>query len=54
MSNAQTISAGVVLLTVIGIAYGGAFLLRVVGRTVPATTSNAPTSAPVTPTPGCS
>lgn len=36
MSNAQTISAGVVLLTVIGIAYGGAFLLRVVGRTVPA------------------
>ncbi|WP_420114872.1 hypothetical protein [Pseudactinotalea sp.] len=36
MSNVQTISAGVVLLTVIGIAYGGSFLLRVVNRTVPA------------------
>lgn len=36
MSNAQTISAGVVLLTVIGIAYGGSFLLRVVGRAVSA------------------
>lgn len=35
MSNAQTVSAGVVLLTVIGIAYGGSFLLRVVGRNVP-------------------
>lgn len=36
MSNTQTISAGVVLLTVIAIAYGGRFLLRVVDRTVPA------------------
>src|SRR5690606_18566904 len=36
MSNAQTISAGVVLLTVIAIAYGGSFLLRVVSRAVPA------------------
>lgn len=36
MSNAQTITAGVVLLTVIGITYGGSFLLRVVNRTVPA------------------
>lgn len=36
MSNVQTISAGVVLLTVIGIAYGGSFLFRVVNRTVPA------------------
>lgn len=36
MSNAQTISAGVILLTVIGIAYGGSFLLRVLNRTVPA------------------
>ncbi len=36
MSTSQTISAGVVLLTVIAIAYGGSFLLRVVNRTVPA------------------
>lgn len=36
MSDAQAISAGVVLLTVIAIAYGGSFLLRVVGRSVPA------------------
>lgn len=36
MSNSQTISAGVILLTVIGIAYGGSFLLRVLNRTVPA------------------
>lgn len=36
MSNVQTISAGVVLLTVIGIAYGGSFMLRVVNRRVPA------------------
>ena len=35
MSDTQTISAGVVLLTVIGIAYGGSFLLRVVNGTVP-------------------
>ncbi|NNG20318.1 hypothetical protein HJ590_12195 [Naumannella sp. ID2617S] len=32
MSNAQTISAGVVLLTVIGIAHGGRVLLRVVSH----------------------
>ncbi|GAB2621419.1 hypothetical protein [Pseudactinotalea suaedae] len=36
MTDVQTITAGVVLLTVIGIAYGGSFLLRVVNRTVPA------------------
>ena len=36
MSTSQTITAGVVLLTVIGIAYGGSFLLRVLSRTVPA------------------
>lgn len=36
MSDANFITAGVVLLTVIGIAYGGSFLLRVVGGTVPA------------------
>lgn len=29
MSNVQMITAGVVLLTVIGIAYGGSFLLRI-------------------------
>lgn len=34
MSNTQMISAGVVLLTVIGIAYGGSFLMRVVGGSV--------------------
>lgn len=36
MSDTQTISAGVVLLTAIGIAYGGSFLLRVVNGAVPA------------------
>ncbi|WP_017571205.1 hypothetical protein [Nocardiopsis halotolerans] len=36
MSSAQLISSGVVLLTVIGIAYGGTFLLRVAGGGVPA------------------
>lgn len=35
MSDAQVISAGVILLTVIAIAYGGSFLLRVVGGKVP-------------------
>lgn len=36
MSNAQMISAGVVLLTVIAIAYGGSFVLRVVTGSVSA------------------
>lgn len=36
MNNIQTVTAGVVLLTVIGIAYGGSFLLRVINRTAPA------------------
>ena len=34
MTSANLITAGVVLLSVIGIAYGGSFLLRVVGGTV--------------------
>lgn len=36
MTDVQTIIAGVVLLTVIGIAYGGSFMLRVINRTMPA------------------
>lgn len=36
LDNAHQIVAGVVLLTVIGIAYGGTFLLRVVRGGVPA------------------
>ncbi len=36
MSAATLISSGVVLLTVVGIAYGGTFLLRVVNGAVPA------------------
>lgn len=35
MTSASLITAGVVLLTVIGIAYGGTFLLRVVNGGVP-------------------
>jgi hypothetical protein len=35
LDNAHQITAGVVLLTVIGIAYGGTFLLRVVRGNVP-------------------
>lgn len=35
MANGQLINAGIILLTVIGIAYGGAFLLRVVGGKAP-------------------
>lgn len=35
MNEVQFITAGVVLLTVVGIAYGGVFLLRVVGGKVP-------------------
>lgn len=35
MSSAQLITAGVVLLAVVGIAYGGSFLLRVVAGKVP-------------------
>ncbi len=35
MNSIQLITAGVVLLTVVGIAYGGAFLLQVVGGKVP-------------------
>lgn len=35
MTSAQLISAGVILLTVVGIAYGGSFLLRVVAGSVP-------------------
>jgi hypothetical protein len=35
LDNAHQIVAGVVLLTVIGIAYGGTFLLRVTGGKVP-------------------
>jgi hypothetical protein len=34
MTSADLITAGVVLLSVIGIAYGGSFLLRVVGGAV--------------------
>ena len=36
MSSASLISSGVILLTVVGIAYGGTFLLRVSGGKVPA------------------
>ena len=36
LDNAHQIVAGVVLLTVIGIAYGGTFLLRVFGGRMPA------------------
>ena len=36
MNSAQHITAGIVLLTVIGIAYGGRFMLRVVNGRVPA------------------
>jgi hypothetical protein len=36
LDNAHQIEAGIVLLTVIGIAYGGTFLLRVVRGGVPA------------------
>jgi hypothetical protein len=36
LDNAHQIVAGVVLLTVVGIAYGGTFLLRVVRGRVPA------------------
>lgn len=36
MNAAQLISAGVVLLTVIAIAFGGSFLLRIANGTVPA------------------
>lgn len=36
MSSADLISSGVILLTVVGIAFGGTFLLRVVGGSVPA------------------
>lgn len=35
MTSAKLITAGVVLLTVVGVAYGGTFLLRVVNGTVP-------------------
>lgn len=35
MNSVQLITAGVILLTVIGIAYGGTFLLRVVAGKVP-------------------
>lgn len=35
MTSASLVSAGIVLLTVIGIAYGGTFLLRVVNGAVP-------------------
>ena len=36
MNSAQLISAGVILLTVIAIAYGGSFLLRVANGSAPA------------------
>lgn len=36
MDNAQLISAGTILLTVVAIAYGGSFLLRIVNGTAPA------------------
>ena len=36
LDNAHQISAGVILLSVIGIAYGGTFLLRVTRGSVPA------------------
>ncbi len=36
MDNALLVSAGTILLTVVAIAYGGSFLLRVVNGTVPA------------------
>ena len=35
MNSAQLISTGVILLTVVGVAFGGTFLLRVVGGKVP-------------------
>lgn len=36
LDNVHQIVAGIVLLTVVGVAYGGTFLLRVVRRQVPA------------------
>ncbi|MFE3459127.1 hypothetical protein ACFXKD_16410 [Nocardiopsis aegyptia] len=36
MTSSSLISSGVILLTVVGIAYGGTFLMRVVDRRVPA------------------
>ncbi|GAB2516817.1 hypothetical protein [Nocardiopsis aegyptia] len=36
MTSSYLISSGVILLTVVGIAYGGTFLMRVVDRRVPA------------------
>lgn len=36
MDNAHLISAGTILLTVVAIAYGGSFLLRIVNGTAPA------------------
>lgn len=36
MTNAQFISAGVILLSVIAIAYGGSFLLRIANGSAPA------------------
>ena len=37
LTDAARITAGIVLLTVVGIESGGAFLVRVVTRRVPAT-----------------
>ena len=53
LDNPFQIVTGVVLLTVIGIAYGGTFLLRVVRGAVPPTTCRGRSSGPATPTPGC-
>jgi hypothetical protein len=42
LDNAHQIVAGVVLLSVIGIAYGGTFLLRVFQNGVPRSHSSGP------------
>jgi hypothetical protein len=38
LSDSSRSTAGILLITVVGIAYGGTFLLRVVGGSVPVTT----------------
>ena len=54
ISEATRVTAGVLLVTIVAVESGGLFMLRIVGRRLPATPFQTASSEPDTPTPACS
>ena len=53
LSSDSRSTAGVILLAIVGVEYGGWFMLRLVRGRQRATGFRGRSSAPATPTPGC-